>query len=161
MVDIVENKTRSRMMSGIRGKDTNPELLVRKALFRRGFRYRLHLADLPGKPDLVFQKYKAIILINGCFWHGHMCHLFKWPKSHTFFWKNKINATILRDQKNHFHYKRNGYKTLVVWECALKGKYRYDFSQLIDMIEKWLIFSTEDMVIPSNTITSPPQIQSD
>lgn len=80
MNDIVDKNTRSRMMSGIRNKDTKPELLIRKGLYNRGFRYRLHVKNFPGKPDIVLRKYNAIIFINGCFWHKHDCHLFKWLK---------------------------------------------------------------------------------
>jgi len=79
MADIVDPGVRSRMMSGIKGKNTRPELLIRRAIHRRGFRYRLHVRYLPGKPDMVFRAKKAVILIHGCFWHGHHCHLFRWP----------------------------------------------------------------------------------
>ena len=97
MTDIVDKATRSRMMSGIRGKDTRPEVLVRKALHALGFRYRLHNKSLPGKPDLSFPKYKAVIFIHGCFWHGHSCRYFKVPKTRTDFWQDKINSNRLRD----------------------------------------------------------------
>ena len=91
MADIVDKKTRSKMMAGIKGKNTKPEMLIRKALFAKGLRYRLHDKNLPGKPDLVFPKYKAVIFVQGCFWHGHDCHLFKWPTSNKEYWRNKIN----------------------------------------------------------------------
>lgn len=88
MADIVDKATRSRMMSGIRGKDTKPEIFVRKTLHAQGFRFRLHRKDLPGHPDIVLPKYRAVILVHGCFWHGHeACHLFRLPKSRTEFWK--------------------------------------------------------------------------
>ena len=90
MADVVDRKTRSRMMSGIRGKNTRPELLIRKGLHARGFRFRLHDKRLPGKPDLVLPKYSAVIFVHGCFWHGHDCHLFKWPQSRREFWRKKI-----------------------------------------------------------------------
>ncbi len=100
MSDLVSPNKRSEIMSGIKSKDTKPELIVRKGLFKRGFRYRLHYKGLPGKPDLVFLKYKAIIFVNGCFWHGHDCKNFKWPKSNFGFWKKKITDTQKRDIKN-------------------------------------------------------------
>jgi DNA mismatch endonuclease (patch repair protein) len=81
MADIVDKATRSRMMAGIRGKNTKPELLVRRALHAEGFRFRLHVKDLPGKPDIVLPRYKAVIFVHGCFWHGHECTHFKWPKT--------------------------------------------------------------------------------
>ncbi|WP_231884015.1 very short patch repair endonuclease, partial [Alcanivorax sp. HI0044] len=81
MVDVVDKATRSRMMAGIKGKDTKPEILIRSELHRRGFRFRKNVKDLPGKPDIVLPKYKAVIMVNGCFWHGHECHLFKWPST--------------------------------------------------------------------------------
>ena len=99
MVDVVTPEKRSAMMSGIKGKNTKPEFIVRKALFKRGFRYTLHNKNLPGKPDLVFARYKAVVFVNGCFWHGHNCHLFKWPKSNPEFWKEKIT-------NNHFQVTR-------------------------------------------------------
>lgn len=109
-------------MSGIRGKNTKPEMIIRKELFRRGFRFRLHGKNLPGKPDLVFPKYKTVVLVNGCFWHGHDCKLFKWPKSNPEFWKQKINGTIQRDQRNQELLVKSGWRAIVVWECALKNK---------------------------------------
>jgi DNA mismatch endonuclease (patch repair protein) len=122
MVDIVDKKTRSRMMSGIRGKDTRPELSVRKILHACGFRYRLQGRGIPGKPDLVFPKHAALIQVQGCFWHGHDCHLFKLPSTRTEFWSEKIHSNVVRDKKNHAACKELGWKTLVVWECAIKGK---------------------------------------
>ena len=97
MVDIVDKATRSRMMSGIRGKDTKPEVLIRKALHGRGLRYRLHASDLPGKPDLVFPRYGAALFIHGCFWHGHDCKYFKLPATRTEFWGGEINDNRDRD----------------------------------------------------------------
>jgi DNA mismatch endonuclease (patch repair protein) len=126
------------MMSGIRGKDTNPELVVRKGLFRRGFRYRLHDARLPGKPDIVLPKYRAIVLVNGCFWHGHGCHLFKWPKTRQHFWKTKILGNVERDRRNLDLYKDEGWRVVIVWECALKGKERLSLDSVISSITQWL-----------------------
>ena len=96
--DIVTPAVRSRMMAGIRGKDTRPELVLRTALHRRGFRYRLHRRDLPGTPDLVFPGRKAVIFVHGCFWHGHDCHLFHWPQTRADFWRGKIGGNIARDR---------------------------------------------------------------
>ena len=150
MVDVVDKQTRSRMMAGIQGKNTRPEIMIRKALFKSGFRYRLHYPRLPGKPDLVLPKYRAIILINGCFWHGHMCHLFKWPQTRNAFWKKKIEGNIERDRKNRICYQQLGWRTLTVWECALKGRYRLSFEEVVDAIEAWIEHGNEAMEITGN-----------
>ena len=144
-MDVVTPSVRSRMMSGIRGKNTQPELLVRKALFARGFRYRLHDSSLPGKPDLVFPKYGAIILVNGCFWHGHNCPLFKWPSSRSEFWKDKITGNRQRDILNCRELESMGWRVLTVWECALKGKYKLPFEELVHIVVSWLIYSGSSM----------------
>lgn len=144
MVDTVSEKTRSRMMSGIRGKDTIPELLIRSGLHKRGFRFRLHYGQLPGKPDLVFPKYRAIILINGCFWHGHNCHLFSWPTTRTDFWRRKITANQVRDERNIVDCQRLGWRTLTIWECAIKGKRRMDADDLTDRAAEWLASSNSN-----------------
>ena len=138
MVDVVSKKVRSRMMSGIRAKDTNPEIIIRKGIHSRGFRYKLHDSNLPGKPDLVFQKYKAVIFVNGCFWHAHGCHLFKWPKTRPDFWKEKINGNKSRDAINISKLNNSGWRTLVVWECALKGKFRLDHEIVAGKVVEWL-----------------------
>ena len=100
MIDVVDAETRSRMMSGIRGKNTKPELLTRSLLHRAGYRFRIHDKNLPSKPDIVLKKYNAVILVHGCFWHRHLCHLFKWPKSRPEFWRKKLNGNYHRDQEN-------------------------------------------------------------
>jgi DNA mismatch endonuclease (patch repair protein) len=144
MVDVVDKKSRSRMMSGISGKNTKPEMLIRKGLHRRGFRYRLHKSDLPGKPDLVFPKYKAIILVNGCFWHQHDCHLFKWPSTREEFWGKKILGNKARDERNLKIYSELGWKVLVIWECAIKGKTRRPLSEVIETAVEWLQLDTQN-----------------
>lgn len=142
MVDVVDKVTRSRMMSGIKGKNTKPELLVRKALHARGFRYRLHDGALAGKPDLVFPKYQAVVFIHGCYWHGHDCHLFRLPATNTEFWSGKIAGNRLRDEENVRLLTGSGWRVLAVWECALRGKARVDdFSNVIDGICRWLVAS--------------------
>lgn len=147
MVDIVDKKTRSRMMSGIKGKDTQQELSLRSELHRRGFRYRLHYENLPGKPDLVFPRYSSIILLNGCFWHGHNCHLFKWPTTRSGFWQGKIKQTRLRDQRNLERYRQLGWRTLIIWECSLKGKTKLGLSQVAEITARWIQFDNQDAEI--------------
>lgn len=147
MTDIVRPKTRSRMMAGIRGKNTQPEKLLRSALHKLGWRYRLHCKQLPGKPDMVFPRHHAIILVNGCFWHGHDCHLFKWPKTRPEFWRTKIEENRTRDRKNLAIYRELGWKTLIVWECSLKGRSKLGIKQVATIADKWLQFDTQDAEI--------------
>ena len=147
MADIVKPAKRSQMMSGIGGKDTKPELIVRKGLHSKGFRYRLHHRKLPGKPDLVFPRYKCVIFVNGCFWHGHTCHLFKWPSSRAEFWKRKISNTIERDFKNFMLLDNKGWRILTIWECALKGKTRLPIEDVIEMASRWLSSETGHLEI--------------
>lgn len=119
MVDVVDAATRSRMMSGIRGKNTKPEMTVRRALHKAGFRYRLHDRKLPGKPDIVLPKYRTVIFVHGCFWHGHMCHKFKWPKTREVWWREKIEGNIKRDNHNIAELENQGWNARVFWECEL------------------------------------------
>lgn len=142
MSDVVSPEKRSKMMSGIRGKDTKPEILVRKALFKKGFRYRLHLTGLPGKPDLVFPKYRSVVFVNGCFWHGHDCHLFKWPKSNSEFWKNKITGNIERDKINLALLEEQGWRSATIWECCLKGCSPNRTEIEIEKLSEWLLSGT-------------------
>lgn len=154
MTDVVSPETRSKMMSGIQGKDTKPEIRIRTAIHKRGFRYRLHVASLPGKPDLVFPKYRAVIQINGCFWHGHDCHLFKWPSTRPEFWGGKITGNQERDIKNIAELKKLGWKVLIIWECALKGRKKLDFDELIKKIATWLVENTSSSEIRGVTRSS-------
>ncbi len=139
MVDVVTPDKRRRMMAGIKGKNTKPELIVRKELFRRGFRYKLHDKQLPGRPDLVFPKYKSVIFVNGCFWHKHECKLFKWPDSNREFWKKKITENSKRDQRNRDSLSSEGWGVRTIWECALKGKKSNDIEREIDDLSQWLV----------------------
>jgi DNA mismatch endonuclease (patch repair protein) len=137
MADIVTPEVRSRMMSGIRGKNTKPEMILRKGLHANGFRYRLH-AGLPGRPDMVFPRLNAVVFVHGCFWHGHDCHLFKWPKSRGAFWRTKINGNIVRDRKSIDALKSAGWRVAIVWECALKGRIRLPPTRVIARCSSWL-----------------------
>lgn len=121
MSDIVDPKTRSRMMSRIRGKDTKPEMLVRRGLHALGLRFRLHDRRLPGKPDLVFPKYRAVVFVHGCFWHGHDCPDFKWPKTREAFWREKILTNRARDERNIRELTSAGWRVFTFWECETKS----------------------------------------
>jgi len=143
MTDVVDAATRSRMMSGIRSHDTMPEKHIRSLLHRAGFRFRLHRKNLPGKPDIVLPQYGAVIFVHGCFWHRHRCALFKWPKSNQDFWQKKINANAKRDEGNVAALAQKGWRVLIIWECALKGKTLCGNGDLLIVIQKWL-FSEEN-----------------
>jgi len=108
------------MMAGIKNKDTRPEMAVRRFLHGRGFRYRLHRRDLPGTPDLVLPKYKTVIFVHGCFWHGHDCHYFKLPATRTEFWKEKIGQNKTRDKRNERKLLARGWKVITVYECSIR-----------------------------------------
>lgn len=138
MPDIVAPHVRSRMMAGIRGRDTQPELVLRKGLHNAGFRYRLHAKGLPGKPDLVFPRYRAVIFAHGCFWHGHDCALFKWPSTREDFWRAKITGNVTRDGTVKERLLAAGWRVLTVWECALKGPGRLAPGEAITRSAVWL-----------------------
>lgn len=148
--DIVTPAVRSRMMAGIKGKDTKPELAIRSALHRLGYRYRLHRKDLPGKPDIAFSKYQAIILVHGCFWHGHDCHLFKWPATRSEFWRDKISLNIARDRKHRAALLNDGWRIATVWECALKGRSRLAVETVAERCANWLESAEPEMEISGN-----------
>lgn len=120
VIDIVDKPTRSRMMAGIRSKNTKPEMVVRKFLHGLGLRYRLHRKSLPGTPDLVFPKYKTVIFVHGCFWHGHDCRYFKLPKTRTGFWLAKISGNRARDARNEEALRASGWKVIVIHECEIR-----------------------------------------
>lgn len=138
MPDVVSREKRSQMMSGIRGQNTKPEMMIRRGLHRLGFRYRLHVAGLPGKPDLVFPRYRAVVFVNGCFWHAHGCHLFKWPSSRPEFWREKISRTRVRDAENLARLAEDGWRVLQIWECALRGRSRLPFEEVMEHTVLWL-----------------------
>ena len=120
-MDNHDKKTRSYNMSMIRSKNTKPEELVRKYLFSQGFRYRKNVRKLPGCPDIVLPKYKTVIFVNGCFWHGHKgCKYFVWPKSNSDFWEHKLRTNRDRDLKAYQSLQEEGWHVIVVWECELK-----------------------------------------
>lgn len=138
MIDIVDPTTRSRMMAGIRGKDTSPEVIVRKGLHKAGFRYRLHDRKLPGRPDLVLPRFRALIFINGCFWHGHKCAIFKWPSTRAAFWRAKIRGNAERDSRNLKLCTSAGWRVLTIWECSLKGPGKLGAEATVVAASHWL-----------------------
>ena len=146
--DILTENQRRFNMSRIRGRDTKPEMTIRRGLHARGLRFRLHRADLPGRPDLVFPKYSSVIFVHGCFWHGHGCRMFVWPKTRNAFWKKKIGRTRERDQQVHRRLKDMGWRVLAVWECALKGPERLSLEEILNRCEDFIVHSVhEDMAL--------------
>ena len=125
-------------MSGIRGKDTKMELVIRKSLHARGYRYRLHDRRLPGAPDIVFPSRKAVIFVHGCFWHGHDCHLFKWPTTRAVWWRAKIEGNRTRDKIVREQFANLKWRQMRLWECALKGTSRLEPELLLESVVEWL-----------------------
>ncbi|CAN7654002.1 very short patch repair endonuclease [Rhizobium sp. LjRoot254] len=138
MPDIVDQPTRSRMMSGIRAKNTKPELAVRQRLHALGFRYRIHVVEVPGKPDLVLPKYRAAIFVHGCFWHGHNCSLFRLPDTRRDFWQAKIDRNKQRDEQVSGQLQDAGWRQLSIWECAFRGSDQIGLDAVIERTQRWL-----------------------
>lgn len=147
MADIVPPAVRSRMMAGIRGADTKPELILRGGLHRAGFRFRLHDRALPGCPDMVFARRRAVLFAHGCFWHGHDCHLFKWPKTREDFWRAKIERNRAVDARADAALAAAGWRRGLVWECALKGRTRLPEEEVIGRCAAWLSGKAEELII--------------
>lgn len=136
--DVVTPEVRSRMMAGIKGKDTRPEMVIRSALHRAGFRFRLHYKNLPGRPDLAFPRYRTVVFVHGCFWHGHNCHLFRWPSTRGEFWREKIGRNLARDSQQTSALLDAGWRVAVVRECALKGRTRLPLPDIVEMLSLWI-----------------------
>lgn len=144
-------------MARVGSKDTKPELLIRKGLHARGFRYRLHGKDLPGKPDLVFPRYKSVIQINGCFWHGHSCPRCRMPSSNVEYWNRKIARNMERDISNRQSLLDTGWRVLTIWECALTGKWKLELHKVIDMTSDWLLSMNSHCEIAGEAVDSKPK----
>jgi len=138
VVDVVDSATRSRMMSGIRGRDTGPERLIRSSLHRLGFRFRLHRADVPGRPDLLLPKYRAALFVHGCFWHGHDCGLFRLPATRREFWQAKIRRNVERDAEVSRLLEEQGWRQLTIWECAFRGPDSIGAEMTIRQAARWI-----------------------
>lgn len=135
-MDIWDKNKRSECMSKIRSKNTKPELVLRKALFARGFRYRVNVPNLPGKPDIVLPKYKTVIFLHGCFWHRHEgCKYAYTPKTNTKFWVDKITSNAERDKVNLQKLTALGWNIVTVWECEIRHTHKHNLTPLIDRVE--------------------------
>ena len=130
-MDTMTKEQRHQNMSHIKSKNTSLEMLVRKRLFHDGFRYRINVSNLPGKPDIVLPKYHTVIFVNGCFWHRHNCKLATMPKTHTEFWQRKFEQNVKNDLANHKKLRNMGWHVIILWECEIKE----DFEQLIKVTE--------------------------
>jgi len=133
-MDVLSPEQRSHNMSRIRGKNTKPEMLIRKWLWAQGYRYRLHEKSLPGSPDIVFVQQRKVIFVHGCFWHKHDCSCFHWPETNENFWKKKIKENYLRDQRNYQILIAEGWEYLVIWTCEIKK----ELSQILDKLVEFL-----------------------
>lgn len=133
MADRMTPEQRHRCMSRIRGRDTKPELVVRRWLWHQGFRYRLYVKSLPGRPDIVMRKWRTVIFVNGCFWHGHDCQSDRRPSTNARFWQEKIERNRERDARNVAALQAAGWHVLVVWECQLSAKRRRETLRELDV----------------------------
>lgn len=132
MVDVLTKEQRYLNMSNIKGRDTKPEILIRRGLHARGLRFRLNVKTLPGSPDLVFPRHRVAVFIHGCFWHGHDCPMFHLPETRREFWYRKIVATKVRDAKAEEELFNMGWRVLTIWECSTRGKMRLPRQSLLD-----------------------------
>ncbi|MBO9740146.1 DNA mismatch endonuclease Vsr [Xanthomonas axonopodis pv. begoniae] len=145
----ISPETRSRMMSGIKGKNTRPEIAVRSFLHRNGFRFRLHGSRLPGRPDVVLARWNAVVFVHGCFWHGHSgCRYFKLPKTRTDFWKTKIDSNSQRDALAIHRLRQAGWRVAIIWECALRDEPDRALDELLRFIR------SEDISVEVTSSTS-------
>lgn len=147
MADIVSPAVRSRMMSGIRSANTKPEIMLRKGLHALGFRFRLHDRKLPGTPDIIFPRYRAVVFAHGCFWHGHDCHLYRLPATRPEFWLAKIERNRLMDAKADLDLQAAAWRRAVIWECALRGRTRRDYAATLETLATWLKGGTQFLEI--------------
>ena len=138
MSDVLTKAQRRLNMQHVKSVDTKPELMIRRTLHSKGFRYKLHTKFLPGSPDLVFPKYRVVIFVHGCFWHRHNCYKASVPSSRTDFWLNKFKENIARDQLNIQQLSNLGWRILVIWECALKGRNKISFDLLINLMTNFI-----------------------
>ena len=156
-MDRYDTEQRSRIMARIGSKHTEPELLLRSSLHKLGLRYRLHTRHLPGSPDLVFPRFGAVIFVHGCYWHSHGCYRSTVPQSRQEFWREKFSANRKRDRRNVTELLESGWRVLIVWECALKGKTSYPSSVVAERVGTWLKSSeaTEEIAGRSSSDDRP------
>lgn len=154
MVDVLTSEQRQLNMSRISGRDTKPEMLIRRGLHARGLRYRLHDRKLPGRPDLIFPRHHVVILVHGCFWHGHNCPMFRMPATRQEFWSAKIETNQVRDAKVHTALLELGWRVLTVWECSLRGRNRWPLESVLDTCVDFLLGDEVTRTIQGAVTTS-------
>lgn len=160
MTDRMTAEQRHKCMSRIRSKGTKPEMIVRRHLFSKGFRYRVNVRRLPGTPDIVLRKYRTVIFINGCFWHGHEdCGIFKMPKSNVEFWERKIKRNRERDMQKRIELRRMGWHTIVLWECQLKPQSRELTLQGLELTLNTIMLENYGKPKPYRPDKEPEQLQ--
>jgi len=152
MADVHDPLTRSKNMRAISNSGTAIEKNISELLDNLGISYRIQVKELPGKPDFVIDSYQAIIFVHGCFWHGHNCHLFKVPKTRTNFWLNKISSNVLRDKETLVKLSTQGWKVLLIRECALRGPLKSNPKELSERVEEWLCVNNKNAVIDTTGI---------
>lgn len=142
------------MMAGIRGRDTRLEVRIRTALHALGFRYKLHDRHIPGRPDIVLPRFRAAVFVHGCFWHGHDCALFRMPASRTEFWQAKIDSNRERDSRVRQEIAALGWRQLVIWECAVRGRTRMDFAEAVSRAASWITGDAKSGELRGSTETA-------
>ena len=149
MADVHNSVARSRNMAAVKAENTAPELAIQELLVAKGFVFDTHDRKLPGRPDIVLEEYRAIVQVHGCFWHKHDCHLFKWPATRPEFWRSKIGRTEVRDSEVLYQLKRDDWRVLIVWECAIKYCTADELRLVADQIATWIVGPSEYGEIPS------------
>lgn len=137
-MDVLTPAQRQLNMSRIRSRDTQPELLIRRGLHAQGFRYRLHQRQLPGRPDLVLARHRTVVFVNGCFWHSHGCHMSRMPETRREYWQPKLDRTMQRDRDAIHALHAAGWRTVLVWECALRGRTRLAAGEAVTQISDFI-----------------------
>ena len=145
LADVLTTEQRRLNMSRVRGRDTKPEMVIRRGLHARGLRFRLHCKDLPGRPDLVFPKYRTVVFVHGCFWHAHDCPMFKWPQTRKESWRGKINKNLERDRLAISRLKDQGWRVLTGWACALKGPGRCSLDDVLQRCEDFVLDTAQEI----------------
>jgi DNA mismatch endonuclease, patch repair protein len=146
-VDVLTPKQRSYNMSRVRGRDTRPEILLRRALHASGLRYRLHMASLPGRPDIVLPRHRCVVQVHGCFWHGHDCPMYRLPATRPEFWSAKIEANRQRDLRTSAALQSSGWRVLTVWECALRGPARRSIDAVVSDARTFILSGTATLTV--------------